>query len=176
MKNVVFLILLSCATGYYAKGSIVKIDKTKNYRIAIIPQVKSNYLNEDDLKKIYNAYYLEFSRIPNFTIVEREKIDEIIKELNLLYSGFVDITSAKEFGKLAGADLVANYEVILANEWIDFFRLEYHCVIVISVRIIDAQTGEILYVGRGSWEGWDKSLIIKKAVSNSLRALKLSLR
>ncbi len=46
MRSAIFLILLSCATGYYAKSSVVKIDKTKNYKIAIIPQLKSNYLNE----------------------------------------------------------------------------------------------------------------------------------
>lgn len=154
MKNVIFLILLSCATGYYAKGSVVKIDKNKNYKIAIIPQLKSNYLNEDDLRKIYNVYYLELSSIKNFTIV--------------------DINNSKEFGKLAGADLVATYEVISASEKMDDFFKEMVREIVISIKIIDVQTGEVLYVGRGREEGFgDKLDIIEGAVSNSIHALKL---
>ncbi|MEO0224686.1 MAG: CsgG/HfaB family protein [candidate division WOR-3 bacterium] len=177
MRNVIFLILISCATGYYAKGSVVKIDKTKNYKIAIIPQLKSNYLNEDDLRKIYNAYYLEFSSIKNFTIVEREKIEEIIKELNFQYSGLADVNNAKEFGKLAGADLVATYEVISASEKMDDFLKEIVRELVISIKIIDIQTGEVLYVGRGREEGFsDKLDIIEGAVSNSIHALKLSLK
>ncbi len=109
--------------------------------------------------------------------MEREKIEEVIKELNFQYSGLADVSNAKEFGKLAGADLVATYEVISASEKIDDFFKEIVREIVISIKIIDVQTGEVLYVGRGREEGFsDKLDIIEGAVSNSIHALKLSLK
>ncbi|MEO0143644.1 MAG: CsgG/HfaB family protein [candidate division WOR-3 bacterium] len=168
MRKIILLFLSSCVSGYYAKGSNVNLDYSKNYKVSIIPQLKSNYLNEDDLRKVYEAFYLELSRIKNFTIVEREKVEEILKELNFQYSGLVDISTAKEFGKLTGADLIASYEVISAKQEMDGFR-----EIVISIKIINVQTGEIAYIGRGRGEGYDdKITIIDMAVSNSLHTLK----
>jgi len=68
-----------------------------------------------------------------FNIIEREKLSKVLKEFQLSQAGVVDAASAKEIGKILGADAIITGSVMmLRNE----LRLD--------ARIIDVATGSIV--------------------------------
>ncbi len=81
------------------------------------------------------AHFLEsaLAGSPGLTLIERSRVDEILKELKLQGSGFVDRSSAVEAGRLLGAAIIVtgNIDRVGAD-------------LVVSSRVIDVATGEIL--------------------------------
>ncbi|MBU8922342.1 MAG: hypothetical protein KOO63_11050 [Bacteroidales bacterium] len=81
------------------------------------------------------GHFLEsaLAGVPWLRLVERSRVDEILKELKLQQSGYIDRGSAVEAGRLLGAGLIVtgNIDRVGAD-------------LVVSTRIIDVKTGEIL--------------------------------
>ncbi len=81
------------------------------------------------------GHFLEsaLAGISYLRLVERSRVDEILKELKLQKSGYIDRGSAVEAGRLLGAGLIitGNIDRVGAD-------------LVVSTRIIDVETGEIL--------------------------------
>ncbi len=84
---------------------------------------------------VYNALAMELLKVGNLRVLERGKVAEVLKEQELGTSGVVDPSKAPEIGKLVGADLVC-----LANYDKGF----------LVVKLVDSETGEVLYVGQGA--------------------------
>ncbi len=99
---------------------------------AIIPFSVSG--TDDDLGRAA-SHFLESTLAGNpwLRLVERSRVDEILKELKLQQSGYIDRGSAVEAGRLLGAGLIitGNIDRVGAD-------------LVVSSRIIDVETGEIL--------------------------------
>ena len=70
---------------------------------------------------------------PGLKLVERARVDDIVKELALQKSALVDKSSAVRAGKLLGAALIVTGGIVRAG-----------ADLVVSARVIDAKTGEIL--------------------------------
>ena len=68
-----------------------------------------------------------------FNIIEREKLSKVLKEFQLTQTGLIDETSAKEIGKILGADAIVTGSVMMLRE-----RLR------LDARIIDVGTGAIV--------------------------------
>ncbi len=68
-----------------------------------------------------------------FNIIEREKLSKVLKEFQLSQTGLIDETSAKEIGKILGADAIVTGSVMMLRE-----RLR------LDARIIDVITGAII--------------------------------
>jgi TolB-like protein len=68
-----------------------------------------------------------------FNIIEREKLSKVLKEFQLSQTGLIDAASAKEIGKILGADAIITGSVMMLRE-----RLR------LDARIIDVGTGAIL--------------------------------
>ncbi len=65
-------------------------------------------------------------------IVERSKLDNILKELNLQNSGLIDDATAKEIGKVAGVDYICYGNLS-----------ELEGLLFVKVSVTDVQTGEL---------------------------------
>jgi WD40 repeat protein/TolB-like protein len=70
---------------------------------------------------------------PNLRLIERARVDDLVKELKLQKSGLVDKSNAVKAGKMLGATL-------MITGTIDRVGAD----LVVSARVIDVQTGEIL--------------------------------
>lgn len=88
----------------------------------------------------------------NYEVVERDRLDAILKEQVRGASGIIDEKSAAQIGKLLGLDYLITGTIVEAGVEQDLFTTR--AKVVISVRMIDAQTGAIIFadqtVGRKS--------------------------
>ena len=121
-------------------GSLNK-DKTKikvqgeKIKIGII---EFQSLNEEAKKDILGKVFSEvlttsFVNSEAFKIIEREQIEKVVKEFQLTQSGIIDTSSAKQIGKMVGADAILTGSVIKIG---DDLRVD--------ARIIDVESGIIL--------------------------------
>jgi len=95
-------------------------------------------LNEEAKKDILGKVFSEvlttaFVNSEAFKIIEREQIEKVVKELQLTQSGIIDTSSAKQIGKMVGADAILTGSVIKIG---DDLRVD--------ARIIDVESGIIL--------------------------------
>jgi TolB-like protein len=95
-------------------------------------------LNEEAKKDILGKVFSEvlttsFVNSDAFKIIEREHIEKVVKELQLTQSGIVDPSSAKQIGKMVGADAILTGSVIkFGND------------MRVDARIIEVESGIIL--------------------------------
>ena len=75
----------------------------------------------------------ELSRYPEISVVERTKIESIIKEQALVQTGFIDEKKAQEVGRLAGAEYLITGKINTLNRQL---RIDAH--------LIKVATGQIL--------------------------------
>src|SRR5437899_1177032 len=72
----------------------------------------------------------ELSRSRNFRLVERRRLGDVLQEIKLSRSGFVDPATAQRIGKLAGADTI-----LVGSFQKEGTRLR------ITARLVDVETG-----------------------------------
>lgn len=104
---------------------------------------------------LYDEAALNLLKTGKFDVIDRQKIDEILEEQEFSYSGLVDRETAVKVGKLLGANLIAFVERISSDRDFDAYESK------ISVKIIDVQTGRIMYVATAygqSYESMDDAL------------------
>lgn len=89
----------------------------------------------DPLKKgLADMLITEMSKIKGLKVVERQRIQSIIDELNLSETDLVDNASTQKMGKLVGA------QVMLFGGFSNLFKDKFR----IDVRIVRTETGETL--------------------------------
>lgn len=94
-----------------------------------------------------------------FRVVERQRLDELLREQDLGRSGRIDESTAVELGRLLGVRLLVmgtitkfdltstgKFSIVPLSLWSSTARVE------LSGRVIDAQTGEILGSVKGAGE------------------------
>jgi len=155
----------SSGTGTYSPT----FDVNRTYTVAVIPLEKSQYIKPKDLQALYDMLAMGLLKAGIFKVVERQRIRDILKEQEFQYSGLVDESTAVEFGKLLGADVVAMYDILTARMRDDSFGRAYMLEIV--VKLVDTKTGEIIYFGRGTGYGATKGEAMENAVKGALKSL-----
>ncbi len=116
-----------------AKAGSVDNGKTKTKK-----RVEFQSLNEEAKKDILGKVFSEvlttsFVNSDAFKIIEREHIEKVVKELQLTKSGIIDPSSAKQIGKMVGADAILTGSVIkFGND------------MRVDARIIEVESGIIL--------------------------------
>ena len=106
-----------------------------------------------DLGGLLSTKAIETLReIGDFNVVERERLTDVLEELNLGTMDLVDESTRLRLGKLVGANLMifGAYQVIADN-----MRLDLRLVEVKTGKIINA-SGKI--VEAGNLEGWLKAV------------------
>ncbi len=155
----------SSGTGTYSPT----FDVSRTYTVAVIPLEKSPYVKPKDLQALYDMLAMGLLRAGIFKVVERQRIRDILKEQEFQYSGLVDESTAVEFGKILGADVVAMYDILTARMREDGYGRLYMLEIV--VKLVDTKTGEIIYFGRGTGYGATKGEAMENAVKGALKYL-----
>lgn len=81
--------------------------------------------------------------IGGITVVERSRLDDVVKELNFQNGIYTDAETVKSIGKMANADCVITGNVsVLAGE------------LLLTARLIEVETGKILYTAKMNCETW----------------------
>jgi TolB-like protein len=98
-----------------------------------------------------------FSRIPEFRIIERSQIDRIISEQNLQQQILIDSSSIVAFGKLLGvrAVLIGSCQIYTGH-------------LMVNMRLVDVETGEIQPVSNPVIGPIDDVLNIQKRLCNAI--------
>lgn len=103
--------------------------------IAVVP---FQNLTQDETKNWIGAGFSEtlttkLSEVPDFTLYERSQLNEIVKELKLQISGFVDEKTAVSVGKMHGVEiLVLGSYQLMEN------------MLRVSARFVDVESGKVL--------------------------------
>jgi len=139
LKYRLFLIVFLLAFITFTGTSLFSQDQL---RIAIMDfQNLSNISDLDYLEKaIPEILITGLSLSKKIKIVERTRLEEILKEMQLTLSGAVDQERIVEVGKIAGAKAILLGSIIKAGET---FRIDS--------RLIDASTGEVILAEKKEW-------------------------
>lgn len=130
MKKILSVLILALTVTFsFADG-----DDKKPTRVAILYFDNSGDVSLEKLKKgLADMLITDLSTVKTLSIVERDRLEEILKEQKLNNSKGFDAATASKIGKLLGA------EIILTG---GFFELMG--TFRIDARIIDVETGKIL--------------------------------
>jgi curli biogenesis system outer membrane secretion channel CsgG len=100
----------------------------------------------------------ELAKSGKFILVEREQMNKILEEHKLAMSGVVDSASAVEAGKLLGVNALVTGSISqfgVKEEAMDAILVQTKQQIaqaVVDLRVIDVETGEIMYADSGKGE------------------------
>jgi TolB-like protein len=107
------------------------------FTVAILPLTKGAGSEEYAGlgKALAGMITTDFSAVEELQLVERERLDELLKEINLGKSGFVEGTTAQKLGKGLGAGylVTGSYSVVAAS-----FLMDARVVAVESGKIVKA--------------------------------------
>ncbi len=108
-----------------------------------IPQETLNIVKSNPSERLITM--LVKSKAVN--VVEREKLENVLKEQKLSLSGIIDESTAIEVGKLVGAQAVVIGAITsLTQSPIDKFSyILYETKADLDVRIVDSSTGKVLF-------------------------------
>ena len=113
-------------------------------------------------KGISDILSTELSKTNSFILLEREKLEAIMKEQTLGQTGFINEQTAPELGKLLGANAIITgsitqfgtrtetYDVILTS------GKKQIATCAVDIRIIDITTGQVSWAGSGQGEATRK--------------------
>ena len=170
------LILSVCAVLALAAASPLLAADEKP-RIAVIEFVnKANsgwhWWNDRGAAAMQDVFVTELFKSGKFRVIDRERLDAIMREKNLVLSGDIDPSTAIELGKLLGVEYFLTGSVTEYGETdtgvhgagrrgLPGFRAgKKTFVAAANARIIDAQTGEILWADEARNEDSNMNLSI----------------
>jgi curli biogenesis system outer membrane secretion channel CsgG len=142
-------ILLATAVGVAAQ---------RKTRIAVLrfeDQTQTHWWSPDKLgDAAADVFMTELLKTGTFSVIERARLNDILKEHNLVAQGAVTPQSAVQLGKLLGAQLMVVGSVTEFGTEVHGARFRgiggsvatYRCMI--DVRVINVETSEILYADR----------------------------
>lgn len=133
-------IFAGCAPSKSLMNTTMSPDLTlpSRPRIAVLPLELAGYADEDltvvrqNWRNMVESGFLENS----FRVVDRDMVDNILKEQHFQRSGVVNTTTSVEVGKILGINLVLMGTVrVLASDGSKFH---------VQLRIIDVQSAELM--------------------------------
>jgi curli biogenesis system outer membrane secretion channel CsgG len=159
--SVLFVFCLGCSSSQYVKGNIYKKDKIdfKHAKFAIL---KFNSASEGksftnrvstDGNAITDLLTIQMS-YKGYEVVEREKVNDILKEVALAQSGTVASDSAKiiDLGKILGVDYIIYGSVVQYENQISKGGT-WNLAVGITARVIDIKTSTVVLALSASKEG-----------------------
>jgi len=124
-----------------------QLQKLKNSRLAMI-DLTGNNLNDGTASAISNRLFHELFKTGFYVLLEREEIDEILREQAFQQSGCVSSECLVEIGRLLNVELMLGGTVSKIE---NFY--------MIDVRLIDVETGKILLTTNEDFTGDFESFI-----------------
>ncbi len=139
--------------------------KSKKLRVAVV-DFENNAgpeVNDAVRRAITDMLTTELWKTNLFTIVERSRLEAIAQEQNLAASGLVDATTAVRLGKLLGVEAIITGSItqftlkqqggVIPIPQLGGIAIgESKAYVTLDVRVINAETGEIMLVARETGE------------------------
>jgi len=111
--------------------------ENKPLRVGITPLA---YQDRSVSDKVTDILMSELSMIPIISVVERNRLNSIIEEQALSYTGTIDNETAAKLGKIVGTEGIIVGSIHVYKEGSpDYFGL--------SFRVVDVETGVIIWSG-----------------------------
>jgi len=186
MKKIKLLVLiLSVLSGCGSYNVAIKkdYDFSKVKRIAVV-SFSSNraYKNSGDV--VSDEFILQLIR-KGYSVIERNKIDTVLREQNLGESNRLEASTVKQIGKILGVDAIITGTIIKYQEDqnITVYTTDkdgkvtsqmtlQQAEVEISARMFDVETGEIVWIARDSDRGFDISDAVSYVVSSLISSIK----
>ncbi|MDH5716257.1 MAG: CsgG/HfaB family protein [Spirochaetia bacterium] len=168
----IFMLSLKCATPpiYYNKRAV-----KENATIAVMPF--SDYLEKNNSGQLFTNIFSIFFMRDNYKLAEREKISQIMREKSIDISHITE-SSTKEIGDFLNVDYlligsVTDYTSYSSEKklFYIFEWLQITCSVGVTARLIDVNTGEVIWVGSAT----DQSYSYQQAVEAAIGQLYLSI-
>jgi TolB-like protein len=180
-----FLLVLLCGFSlnlYAARPTIAVLDFntdgnkiTFSHRFVIVQPVEAT------TKVLSNDLVTHLVKTNKFTVVERSRMDNILKEQEFSESGFISPETAVKMGELIGADYfvmgrIESLQAALENKKVPYtntFQEEYEGKMIVNVRIVDSRGGKIVAANKFTIDHTDRSKMNNKITPDTfLEALK----
>ena len=154
MKRTLVVVLAACIL-IAAAGNVMAQRKTRIAVLRFEDKTLNHWWQPDKLGEAAADFFVtELIKSDQFSVIERNRIDDILKEHNLVASGGVTPQSAVELGKLLGAQLmlVGSITEFGCEEYGGRFRgiggklANYHTKI--DIRVVNVESSEIIYAER----------------------------
>ncbi len=85
-------------------------------------------------------------------LIERTRLESVLKEHELSLSGATDTETAKEIGKILGIDGIIFLDAYpMVSSWVFPFQWD---VASCNARLVDIETGEIVFLGKSSFKSF----------------------
>lgn len=100
----------------------------------------------------------ELAKSGKFIVVERDKMDKIMEEQKLGMTGAIDAATAAKVGKILGLQAIVTGaisqfgQVTQGSEYLVTQSKSQIVKCVVDVRVVDAETGQVLYADAGAGE------------------------
>lgn len=108
-------------------------EKIKTKSIAVIEFTDVNGDLTPEGRLLTERLTTQLATTKEFSVIERSRLKEVIKELKLSLSGVIDPQTVKQVGKILGADAVLTGTLTIIGNKIE-----------INARLVDVETGEII--------------------------------
>lgn len=181
MKKILLAALMLCSVGFACvpKQNIIypsitnfigSTDFSKYERIAVLPFVDAPSAPQSG--QIIQGLTSQQLSKAGFSVVERARLFEILKEQSLSLTGALDTSQTMQIGRLSGAKALVVGEVgqyttrdrktdttyfplllsgqttyipVQGQQWMESY-------VSLSLRVIDAETGQMIYSGSGQFD------------------------
>jgi TolB-like protein len=136
----IFLSLLMLILSVYHAGKVLAAaaqEKSAKIRLAVFYFDNESLTDRSGMeplrKGLADTLISDLSRLCNFQIVERTKMDSLLAELKLGHSGLIDMATAQRVGKFLGARMLLMGCFTVIGD-----------TIRIDARVVDAETGLVV--------------------------------
>ncbi|MFV2055942.1 MAG: CsgG/HfaB family protein [Thiohalomonadales bacterium] len=152
LSSFLFLVLISTSL-WAAKPTIAVLDFDSTRQEVFFGQGFAIVKNVEDTSKILSSELITYLVKTNkFSVVERDRMKDILTEQEFSESGYISPESAVKMGKLIGADYfvmgkIERISAELENKKVPYtntIRQQYTGKMIINVRIVDSRGGKIV--------------------------------
>jgi len=145
----------------------------------------TSYGNEINSGNVVADEFMRELIFRGFDVIERERLESLLREQHLTVGKFLDSETVKEVGKLSGVDALITGTVtryIPEHRDTIYFKDEYGEIksevfligaeVGITARMIDVETGLVVWASSYTYESFDMEGAIRGTVSTLLNSLK----
>lgn len=160
------LFLSSCAV----QSTVVKpnYDFKRIKRVAVIEFRDAAY--QPNSGSLVSDMFIKYLLRTGYDVIERTELDSILKEHQLSVEGILNRAQTKEFGKISGVDAIITGSIsMLVPDRVFYDGATPRFVAAqagVTCRMIDVETGEILWAGSNTYDGMNTQTAFEYLVSS----------
>lgn len=149
--------------------------KTDRLHVALLPFRSQDNTKETRAKPFNRAIQAmvatDLAQVPSLTVLERSKMDYLLRELKLGESGLVDPASAAKAGRMLGAGSLVAGVVFNEDDGFSPYQNNYTGRYTISTAVSDVELGRVIGTQEASGRQYNYFELEKKIVHGILDAL-----